>query len=41
MWIYYVKEEFTMYTLKITNKAVAKEIIQSWDISSDLDNMED
>lgn len=41
MWVYYIKEEFTMYTLKITNKAVAKEIIQSWDISSDLDNMED
>ena len=41
MWAYYVKEEFTMYTLKLTNKTLAKGIIQSWGISSDLDNMED
>ena len=36
-----VKEEFTIYTLKITNKALAKGIIQSWGISSDLDNIDD
>ena len=41
MWTYYVKEEFTIYTLKITNKALAKGIIQSWGISSDLDNIDD
>ena len=41
MWAYYVKEEFTMYTFKITNKALAKGIIQSWGTQVDLDNMKD
>jgi hypothetical protein len=41
MWSYYVKEEFTMYTFKITNKALAKGIIQSWGTQVDLDNIED
>lgn len=41
MWAYYLKEEFTMHTFKIVNKELAKGIIQSWGIKSDLDKMED